>query len=145
MGVDVLVMGGTKAGLPLSEALVVFDRALARRLDARLKHGGQLPSKGRFLAAPWIGMLESGAWPARSAHANAMAQRLAEAVRTRFPLTHPVEANAVFVDMDAPTLERLHASGWFVYRFLDGSVRLMCSWATTAEAVDEFAEALASI
>ena len=147
LGVDVLVMGGTKAGLPLSEALVVFDPALARRLDARLKHGGQLPSKGRFLASPWIGMLESDAWPERSGHANGMAARLAEAVRTRtaFRITHPVEANAVFVDMDQPTLERLQAQGWFVYRFLDGSVRLMCSWATTVEAVDAFADALARL
>jgi threonine aldolase len=145
LGVDVLVLGGTKAGLPLSEALVVFEPALARRLDARLKHGGQLPSKGRFLSAPWIGMLESSAWPERSAHANAMARRLAEAVGGRFPLTHRVEANAVFIDMDAPTLARMHASGWFVYRFLDGSVRLMCSWATTSEAVDEFAHALTTL
>jgi threonine aldolase len=92
-------------------------------------------------------MLDSGAWPARSAHANAMAQRLAEAVRTRTPFTinHPVEANAIFIEMDAPTLARLHARGWFVYRFLDGSVRLMCSWATTEAAVDEFADALAAL
>lgn len=147
LGVDILVMGGTKAGLPLSEALVVFDRSLTRRLDARLKHAGQLVSKARFLAAPWIGMLESGAWPDRSAHANAMTRRLAEHVqrRTPFRITHPVEANAVFVDMDEPALERLRDKGWFVYRFLDGSVRFMCSWATTEEAVEEFAEALASI
>ena len=43
---------------------MLFDKALARRFDARLKHGGQLVSKGRFLAAPWIGMLETGAWTA---------------------------------------------------------------------------------
>ena len=147
LGVDMLVMGGTKAGLPLSEALVVFNPALNRRLDARLKHAGQLPSKGRFLSAPWIGVLESGAWPNRSAHANAMAQRLAQAVRsrTRFAINHPVQANAIFIDMDAEALARLQASGWFVYRFLDGSVRLMCSWATTEGAVDAFAETLAAL
>ena len=42
-------------------------------------------------------------------------------------------------------LERLKASGWFVYRFLDGTVRFMCSWATTPEMVDELAEALAHV
>ncbi|MGH1556824.1 hypothetical protein ACRAWD_01445 [Caulobacter segnis] len=30
--------------------------------------------------------------------------------------------------MDEPTLERLRGEGWFVYRFLDGAVRFMCSW-----------------
>jgi len=53
-----------------------------------------------------------------------------------------VEANAVFVQMDEPTLSRLHASGWFAYRFLDGSVRFVCSWATTEEAVEEVLKTL---
>jgi threonine aldolase len=47
--------------------------------------------------------------------------------------------------MDEPTLKRLHAAGWFVYRFLDGTVRFMCSWATTPEAVDELGAALKQI
>jgi threonine aldolase len=143
LGVSLLVVGGTKAGMPLSEAVILFDPSLSRRFDARLKQAGQLPSKGRFLAAPWIGMLESGAWTARAAHANAMAKALA--ARMPFPLAHPVQANAVFVEMDEATLKRLHARGWSVYRFIDGSVRFMCSWATTLEAVEELGEALRGI
>lgn len=147
IGVDILVIGGTKAGMPPTEALVLFDKALSPRLDARLKQAGQLASKARFLAAPWIGMLESGAWRSRAAHANAMARRLADAItaRGRLRLAHPVEANAVFVQMDDATLERLRTEGWFAHRFLDGSVRLMCSWATTPEAVEELGESLARV
>ena len=140
LGMDVLVLGGTKAGSTPTEAIVLIDKTLGRRFGARLKHGGQLTSKARFLAAPWIGMLESGAWSTRAAHANAMARRLAAAMP--FPITHPVEANAVFVEMDEATLTRLGQAGWFVYRFIDGSVRFMCSWATTVDAVDELAQAL---
>ena len=62
LGIDILIVGGTKAGMPPTEAVVLFDKALARRFDARLKQAGQLPSKGRFLSAPWIGMLRGGAW-----------------------------------------------------------------------------------
>jgi threonine aldolase len=140
LGVDILVVGGTKAGMPPTEAVVIFDRALARRFDARLKQGGQLPSKGRFYAAPFIGMLESGALVRHAAHANAMARKLAAAMP--FAVRHPVDANGVFVEMDEATLQRLHASGWFAYRFLDGSVRFMCSWATTEAAVEELVESL---
>ena len=140
LGIDVLVMGGTKAGSTPTEAIVLIDKTLGRRFGARLKHGGQLTSKARFLSAPWIAMLESGAWSARAAHAGAMARRLAASMP--FPITHPVESNAVFVEMDEATLARLGQAGWFVYRFIDGSVRFMCSWATTAEAVDELAETL---
>ncbi|MCR5877125.1 beta-eliminating lyase-related protein [Phenylobacterium sp. J367] len=140
LGVDLLVVGGTKAGMPPTEALVIFDRALARRFDARLKQAGQLPSKGRFYAAPFIGMLEDGAFVRHAAHANRMARRLADLMP--FKVLHPVEANGVFVDMDDRRLAALHASGWFAYRFLDGSVRFMCSWATTPDAVDELGETL---
>lgn len=143
LGVDILVVGGTKAGMPPTEAVVIFDRSLARRFDARLKQAGQLPSKGRFYAAPFIGMLEDGAIFHHAAHANAMATRLAAA--SPFKVRHPVHANAVFVEMDEARLTALQAGGWFVYRFLDGSVRFMCSWATTEAAVDEMAEALRRI
>jgi threonine aldolase len=140
LGVDLFVLGGAKAGMPPTEALVILDKALARRIDPRLKQAGQLPSKGRFYAAPFIGMLQDGALLRHAAHANAMAARLAQAMP--FKVTHPVEANTVFVEMDEPTLQRLRAAGWFAYRFLDGSVRFVCSWATTAAAVDELAETL---
>jgi threonine aldolase len=143
LGVDIAVVGGTKSGMSPTEAVVLLNRDIARRFDARLKQSGQLPSKGRFYAAPFIGMLETGAFVRHAAHANAMAQRLAGLMP--FPLAHPVEANAVFVQMDEPTLKRLHATGWFVYRFIDGSVRFMCSWATTAESVDALGEELAKL
>jgi len=147
LDVDVLIVGGTKAGMTPTEAIVLFDSKLSRRFDARLKHAGQLTSKGRFLAAPWIGMLQSGAWLQRARHANAMAWKLAETFRTRTPfaLAHEPQANALFVSMDEPALQRLRDRGVFVYRFLDGSVRFMCSWATTEEAVEELGDSLAAI
>lgn len=143
LGVDLLVIGGTKAGMTPTEAIVLFDKSLTRRFDARLKQSGQLPSKGRFYAAPFIGMLEDGAYIRHAAHANAMAKKLAAAMP--FPILHPVEANGIFVQMDEEKLSALHAAGWFVYRFLDGSVRFMCSWATTEAAVEELAETLRGI
>ena len=143
LGIDILIVGGTKAGMPPTEAVVLFDKGLSRRFDARLKQAGQLPSKGRFLSAPWIGMLRGGAWIGRARHANAMARKLAALMP--FKVRHPVEANAVFVEMDEAALERLHGTGWFVYRFTDGTVRFMCSWATTPEAVEQIGEALKQI
>ncbi len=143
LGIDILIVGGTKAGMPPTEAVVLFDKSLARRFDARMKQAGQLPSKGRFLSAPWIGMLASGSWVGRARHANAMARKLAELMP--FKVRHPVQANAVFVEMDDEALGRLRDTGWFVYRFTDGTVRFMCSWATTAEAVEQLGEALKSV
>ncbi len=144
LGVDILVFGGAKAGANCTEAIVMFDKSLARRIDNRLKQAGQVASKGRFLAAPLLGLLESGDWESGAAHANLMAQRLAAGIEmsTPFVLAHPVEANAVFVRMPPEAHERLNALGWACYRFDDGSVRFVCSWATKEETVDAVLEAM---
>ena len=147
LGVDVLVFGGAKAGANCTEAIVMFDKSLARRIDNRLKQAGQTASKARFLAAPFLGLLESRAWEDGAAHANLMAQRLAAGISTQssFALAHPVEANAVFVRMPPAAHERLNAMGWACYCFDDGSVRFVCSWATTVVSVDELLQAIATL
>lgn len=147
LGVDVLVFGGAKAGANCAEAIVLFDKSLARRLDNRLKQAGQTASKARMLSGPMLGLLESGDWESGGAHANLMAQRLAAGIAARSPfvLAHPVEANAVFVRMSPEAHARLNALGWACYPFDDGSVRFVCSWATQEAAVDELIEAVVSL
>lgn len=147
LGIDVLVFGGAKAGLASTEALVLLNSSLSRRLDNRLKQAGQTASKGRFLSAPFLGLLESGAWEGGAAHANLMAQRLASGIAevSTYVLAHPVEANSVFVRMPAAIHARLNAAGWACYRFDDGSVRFVCSWATRPQAVDELIETISHL
>ena len=141
------MFGGAKAGANCAEALVIFNKRLTRRIDNRLKQAGQTASKARFLAAPILGLLESGAWEEGAAHANLMAQRLADGIEERSPfvLAHPVESNTVFVRMPDEAHQRLNALGWACYQFDDGSVRFVCSWATTEGAVDELLEAIVSL
>ncbi|HVF64359.1 MAG TPA: low specificity L-threonine aldolase [Casimicrobiaceae bacterium] len=138
-GVDVLSFGGTKNGMPFGEAVVFFDRSLAEEFGRRRMQGGQLASKMRFLAAPWIAMLESGAWLERASHANAMARRLAEGLTqvAGGNLLAPVDANGVFIDLPRGIIDGLHARGWQFYVFVgDTGCRFMCAWDTTLEAID---------
>ncbi|MDE3149469.1 MAG: low specificity L-threonine aldolase, partial [Acidobacteriota bacterium] len=97
-GVDVLCFGGTKNGMAVGEAVLFFDRKLAADFDYRCKQAGQLASKMRFLAAPWVGMLESGAWLRNGMHANRCAKHFATQIDSipDVRITAPVEANAVF-------------------------------------------------
>jgi threonine aldolase len=141
-GVDVLCFGGTKNGLAVGEAVVFFDRELAREFEYRCKQGGQLASKMRFLSAPWLGMLKDGAWMRHARHANAMAKRL-EAGLLGLPgvrISYPVESNAVFVTMPPAVEKQMHARGWKFYTgvITGDESRLMCSWDTTPEDVDGF-------
>jgi threonine aldolase len=144
-GVDVLCLGGTKNGLPAGEAILFFERALADEFARRRKQAGQLASKMRFVAAPWLGVLEDGAWLTHAAHANAMARRLATGLERHRDarLLAPVEANGVFVDLPKRAIDALFAKGWRFYAFIgDTGVRLMCAWDTTADAVDRFLDDL---
>lgn len=147
MGVDIISLGGAKAGAHGVEALVVLNRSLSRRIDNRLKQAGQTASKGRLLAAPLGGLIHSGEWLSGAQHANAMAQRLADGIEgnTPFVLAHPVETNTVFVRMPDEALQAIRQKGFAVYAFDDGSVRFVCSWATKAEAVDELIAALSHL
>ncbi|HEX7011512.1 MAG TPA: beta-eliminating lyase-related protein [Steroidobacteraceae bacterium] len=143
VGVDIVSVGGAKAGLPATEAIVILDARLGRDFGIRLKQAGQVASKARFAAAAWESMLESGAWLERARHANAMARKLARILP--FEVAHPVETNAVFVRMDAHAHDRLRQLGWQAFRWPGGLVRFMCSWATTEALIEELGEALTRI
>ncbi len=144
-GVDVLCFGGTKNGMAAGEAIVFFDTALATDFDYRCKQAGQLASKMRFLAAPWIGLFESGAWLRNAEHANRCATRLAAAVEglPGVRLAFPVQANAVFLHVPHGILESLSARGWRFYTFIGGSARFMFAWDARFEGVDLLAEDIA--
>ena len=138
-GVDVLCLGGTKLGAPVGDAVIFFDHDLASDFEYRCKQAGQLASKMRFLAAPWVGMLKGGAWLKHARHANACAQRLAGLLRSipGVEVLHAVEANAVFAKLPEHVDAHLKSRGWHMYSFIgEGGARLMSSWQTTDADID---------
>ncbi|MDO9362536.1 MAG: low specificity L-threonine aldolase [Sphingopyxis sp.] len=146
-GVDVLCFGGTKNGMAAGEAIVFFDTSLATDFDYRCKQAGQLASKMRFLAAPWIGLFESGAWLRNAEHANRCATRLAAAIDglPKVSLAFPVQSNAVFIQAPESMLDKLRAKGWRFYTFIGGSARFMFAWDARAEVVALLAQHLAEL
>lgn len=137
-GVDVLCFGGTKNGTHVGDAVVFFNRELAHEFEWRCKQAGQLASKMRFLSAPWVGMLENGAWLKHARHANEMAQFLCDQLSAipQVKILFPRQANAVFAELPEKTIQALWDKGWMFYTFIGrGGCRLMCSWDTTKEDV----------
>ena len=139
-GVDVLCFGGTKNGLLTSEAIVFFNRELAREFEYRVKQSGQLSSKMRFASAQWAAILRDGAWLRHGAHANGQAQALAAGLRdVGFRILMSTDANGVFVELPSRVVVALEQRGWRFYRFIgEHGYRLMCSWETRNEDVDAF-------
>lgn len=137
-GIDVLCFGGTKAGAGVSEAIVFFQPEMAREFDYRCKQAGQLASKMRFQAAPWIPMLRDRVYEKYSRHALAMAQKLREGF-AQVPgvnLLFPTQANGVFAELPQTVHDRLQAAGWRYYQFIGGGARFMCSWQTRPEDIE---------
>ena len=139
VGVDVLCFGGTKNGMAVGEAIIFFKKELAQEFAYRCKQAGQLASKMRFLSAPWVGILENGAWLRHATHANRMAELL-EAGLQQIPgveFMSQRQANAVFARLRPEVATTLRARGWRFYTFIgSGGARFMCSWDTLEEDVN---------
>jgi threonine aldolase len=135
-GVDILSFGGTKNGLATGELVIFFDKKSSRDFQYRVKQAGHLGSKMRFLAAPWLGLLNGDVWLRNARHANEAARDLAQRLRKKAGIESlfPVESNAVFVQLADKLVRGLCARGWRFFKFLEPDVyRLMCSWSTTAD------------
>jgi len=125
-GVDVLSFGFVKNGGFSAEALLFFDPALAKGFGYRRKRAGHLLSKGRYLAAQLLAMLEDDVWLRNARAANAGAQRLAAAAGSR--LVVPVEVNELFVKVAPHEATKLRAAGFEFYDWDVGQIRLVVSW-----------------
>ena len=142
-GVDVLSFGFVKNGGMSAEALIFFRTELADATLYRRKRAGLLLSKGRYLAAQLLAMLEDDLWLAHARAANAGARLLARAAGDR--LVHPVEANEVFLKVSAVEAAKLRGLGFDFYDWAPGEVRLVTSWDQSEEAIRPLAEAIAAL
>jgi threonine aldolase len=163
-GVDALSFGATKGGALAAEAVVLFDPGRADHMPDRRKRAGHLLAKHRFLAVQMAAYCEGGLWLKLARHANAMADRLAAGLAALgVAPVWPVEANEVFAALPARMDARLKSEGALYYPWrtnawrtdgpapapaaasVDGAlVRLVTSFATTAEEVDRFVATAAS-
>jgi threonine aldolase len=148
VGVDVLSFGGTKNGLMGGEAVVVFRPELAESTPFIRKQQMQLASKMRFISAQFLALFENDLWRHNATHANAMAQRLREAVADvpGVTITQQVQANGVFAALPEAAIPKLQeAYHFYVWDEATHEVRWMCAWDTTEDDVDSFAGLVAEV
>ena len=142
-GADALSFGCVKNGGMSAEALVFFDTDLAALAKLRRKRAGHLQSKGRFLAAQLLAMLEGDLWLRNARAANAAALLLGTAAADR--LMHPVEANELFLRLTAPERAALRAQGFSFYDWGDDAARLITAWNCDPEHSAALAQAIAAL
>ena len=144
-GVDLLSFGGTKNGMMIGEAVLVFNPELNRNFLYRRKQSMQLFSKMRFISAQFSAYLSDSLWLRLATHANHMAAKLHEALMPMagIKISRPCHANAVFAILPPEVTKELREMYSFhVWNEQTGEVRWMCSFDTTPEDVEEFTAAV---
>ncbi len=137
VGIDVLSLGGTKNGLVFGEAIVFFNAEVAKEYMRIRKQSLQLISKMRFLATQFLCYFENDLWLENAKKANNMTTYLATELSKIDGLSMKMpQSNAVFVKMDKAVMDKLMES-YYCYEVEPCVVRLMCSFATTKEEVDD--------
>lgn len=147
-GVSALSFGCVKNGGMNAEALVFFDAELADRTRFRRKRAGHLQSKGRFLAAQVLAIIEGGLWLDNARAANAAAQEISAAAGDR--LMHPVEANEIFITLAPIEADRLREQGFDFYDWpapagAEGAARLVTAWNSAPGEVMALAAAIRAL
>jgi threonine aldolase len=142
-GVDALSFGFVKNGGLNAEALILFRTELADEIAVRRKRAGHLLSKGRYLAAQLLAMLDGDLWVDNARAANAAARALAKTAPQR--LVYPVEANELFLKVSDEEAERLRGMGVDFYEWGPGEIRLVTSWNHQPAEVERLATAITSL
>jgi len=143
-GVEALSFGFVKNGGICAEALIFFGDRHRQATLYRRKRAGHLLSKGRYLAAQLLAMIEDGAWLRNAGAANDSAARLAEAAGPG-RLVLPVEANEVFLKVRPDEARKLRDQGFDFYDWGPGEARLVTAWDSNPDHVAALAAAIRAL
>ena len=144
-GIDVLSFGGTKNGMMFGEAVVFFNTSTIAEVPFIRKQAMQLHSKTRFIAAQFSTVLKDGLWLKAAAHANRMAQMLANEAENipGVRITQEVQGNEIFAIIPRDKIKALQENCFFyVWDENASEVRWVCSFDTTESDIIEFVNIL---
>lgn len=144
-GVDVVALGGTKNGLMLGECVIVLNPLFKEAAKYVRKQSAQLASKMRFLSCQFTAMLTDNLWKQCAWQANEKALRLHDEL-VKFPqvrFTQKVESNQLFLILPREVTDKLLETFCFhVWNEAVGEIRLVTSFDTTDEDIDDFINVL---
>lgn len=147
-GVDFLSFGGTKNGMMYGEAVCFLKPGLSPDFKYIRKQGMQLASKMRYISAQYLAYFRDDLWKRNASHANAMAQMLVQKIKDipDIRITQQVQSNGVFAVIPRDVAETVMKS-YFFYSWdeLTSEYRLMTSWDTTEEDIDDFSRLLVEV
>lgn len=140
---DVFYIGGTKNGALLGEAIVINNMDLQLDFEYYLKQKGALTSKSRTIGIQFLALFQDDLFYNIASHANKMASTIADALKEKGVefLVEPM-SNQLFPIFSNATIAFLKKNYefhiWEKYDDNSSVIRIVCSWATPKNIVDEF-------
>lgn len=144
---DVFTIGGTKNGALIAEAIVINNPAINEDFNFHIKQRGAMLAKGRLLGIQFLELFKNDLYFDLAKHANAMAEKISDAfVSKGHELLDETLTNQVFLILPNSLIKQLEENFsfyvWSKHDELHSVVRLVTSWATDEEMVDDLINAL---
>ncbi len=142
---DVFYIGGTKNGAIMGEAIVINNDNLKADFKYHLKQRGALLSKGRLMGVQFYELFKENLFFELALHANNMVYKIADALNEKgFTFITKPESNQIFPILPNDLIDKLLLKyEFYIWQKLEdnkSAVRLVTSWATSENKVDEFIE-----
>ena len=140
---DMFYIGGTKNGALIGEAMVIVNDDLKPDFRYYLKQNGAMMAKGRFIAEQFKALMEDETYLENAKNANIMAQALKYILR-QYGIVMYVDSpsNQIFPIIDNKLLSWISSSykitEWGAYDDQHTIIRMVCSWATTKDDIQNF-------
>ena len=144
---DVFYIGGTKNGALIGEAVIFNHEHLANDFDYMLKQKGALLAKGRLLGIQFLELFKNDLYFSLAKHANQMAMKIATTIMQKgYTFLSRPQTNQIFPILPRGMVAELKKQyDFYEWKTMDEklvAVRIITSWATEEDKVDQFIEAL---
>lgn len=140
---DVFYLGGTKNGALLGEVIIITEKDLRRDFAFNIKQKGALLAKGRLLGIQFLELMKDDLYFDLARNANQQAMKIKKALSERgVQFLSDTSTNQIFPILSNKIIEVLSEKfEFYIWKKIDenlSAIRLITSWNTQNEPVEEF-------
>jgi len=147
---DVFYLGGTKNGALLGEAIVITNDQLKVDFGFHIKQKGAMLAKGRLLGIQFLELMKEDLYFDLAKHSNAQAMKIKAALHQKgSQFLSETFTNQIFPILNHAQIEKLSEKfDFYVWKKISETnsvIRLITSWATSDEVVEDFINEIKSL
>lgn len=144
---DIFYIGATKNGGLIGEAIVINNQELQQDFAFNIKQKGALLAKGRLLGIQFLELMKDDLYFNLAKHANDQAMKIKNAMKEKgIQFLSDTYTNQIFPIVSNEMINTLSEEfEFYVWKKIDedySAIRLITSWNTSDEAVNNFIEIL---